>query len=32
MLLAIVLLAVDVRVPTHGVLTAGALIGWWSAR
>ena len=26
MLLAIVLLAVDVRVPTHGVLTAGALI------
>jgi membrane-bound serine protease (ClpP class) len=26
MLLAIVLLAIDVRVPTHGVLTAGALI------
>jgi membrane-bound serine protease (ClpP class) len=26
MLLAIALLAIDVRVPTHGVLTAGALI------
>lgn len=26
MLLAIVLLAIDVRVPTHGVLTAGALV------
>jgi membrane-bound serine protease (ClpP class) len=26
MLLSIVLLAIDVRVPTHGVLTAGALI------